>query len=210
MHNADLFNKICNGTCSAEELEDFVAELTKQECDYDKPFQKYYSGDAILSVIEKYESKEIDGKFFANWMRAYAWILTAGFQPDPSTTITLRDFLVSQLLNNLDSLSYLDDSDKWYDLEDYRGTFEVLDLALLDCDSCKAKFAWSDEEASEAIVLIVNSAAKYFIRIYGELDTAEKTVTFAQVEGGELDDEVTLLEEDGYEEMQYGSLDFDE
>ena len=202
MFDNELFERIFNVTCPFEELEEFVIGIDKKEFDLDGPFEKYYSAETILSAIKQYELQQIDGKYLAYWMNAYNWIIMGGFQLGDEG-VTLKSFLTEQISNTLDCLSFFDDSESWYNLEDYKSTFEVLDLALFDADNCEAMCAEHGDNEGEAVVLIANHGAKYFIRIYSDLDFTNQEVGFGQVEFSALEDEVNRLLSEGYEELTY-------
>lgn len=207
MNNKDLFNKICNVSCLFNELEDFCIDINKKEFDLDNPFEKYYSVDRIISAIEKYQSKIIDAKFLAYWMNAYNWIIMGGFKSaEAEKYIPLKQILIWEITDWIDSLSFFDDSDDLYNLEGYKATFKVLDLALQEAERCQAVFAMENEEddgcGADIIVLITNEDSKYFIRLYTDINDA--TDYLDKIDSSTMADRVEQLLKLGYQELQCG------
>lgn len=122
------------------------------------------------------------------------------------------DFAFSdEAIDKMDSLSFFDDSDDWYNLEEYKTTFRVLDSVLQDIDNCEAIFAVdADEEdedydyyAHDVVVLIKNVNAKYFIKVYTDCIYPDDNVLFSKVSLTELENQATQLQKQGYRELQY-------
>lgn len=208
MFNKDLFNRICNVSCSWEELKEFVIAIDKKEFDVENPFEKYYSVDRIISAIEKYQAKQINAKFLAYWMNAYDWIIMGGFKIEyEDESVALKDFLIWTIADWLDSLSFFDDSDDWYNLEEYKNTYKVLDSVLQDLPTCKAVFSELDEEdftqEDAVVVLIMNDKAKYFIKVYGDLDYNNEKVKFEKIKAIDLKKRAQQLLDFGYKELKY-------
>ena len=88
MYKKELLKKICDISCSSNELDEFVSQINKNEYDSDNPFEKYYDVDRLIVAIDKYNSKEIDAKFLAHWMNAYNWIVMGGFKRMEDTAET--------------------------------------------------------------------------------------------------------------------------
>ena len=55
MYDKDLTNKVCNLTCTKE---DVCRDQSIIKYDYENPFKKYYDIDIIVGAINKYISKE--------------------------------------------------------------------------------------------------------------------------------------------------------
>lgn len=212
MFNKELFEKICDVSCDWSELEKFVINIDKKEFDLNNAFEKYYNVERIICAIEKYRSKKINAKFLAYWSNAYDWIINSGFKiENKDKSISLKEFLIFEISDWLDSLSFFDDSDDWYNLEEYKTAFKVLDSVLQDIDNCEAIFADdADEEdedydcyAHDVVVLIKNVNAKYFIKVYTDCIYPDDNVLFSKVPLTELENQATQLQKQGYSELKY-------
>lgn len=206
MYNKELFNKICNVNCPFAELEEFCATIDKKEFDLETPFEKYYSVDTLILAIKKYQSKGIDAKYLAHWMNAYNWLIMGGFKIKyKDESVSLKEFLIWRISDWIDSLSFFDDSDDWYNLEEYKTAFKVLDKVLQELDHCRAVFAKDDENYNynDVVVLITNDTDKYFVKLYGELDYDNDKIDFEKVEYSYLDSQAAQLYNSGYQELIY-------
>ena len=204
MYNKDLFERICNVSCSWDELKEFVTVINEKEFDLDNPFEKYYNVDRLISAIEKYQAKEIDAIFLACWMNAYNWIITGGFKiEDKDKSIGLKKFLVWQIVDWIDSLSFFNVDVDQYDLEEYKNIYKVLDSVLQDSDQCSAVFAQHGCDDDEVVVLISNDSARYFIKVYGYLDYSDDEIDFTKIEDTDLTNRVNRLLSLGYRELTY-------
>ncbi len=204
MFNKELFDEICDVHCAWAELEKFVTKIDKNEFDLDNPFDKYYNVDRIICAIEKYQSKEIDAKFLADWMDAYNWIIMGGFKiEDEDKSVSLKDFLIWTITDWIDSLTFFEDSDDYYTLEEYKTVFRVLDFVLKDLENCDAEFSQKGHNEGDVVVLVINRKAKYFIKIWGQLNYAEEDILIPKVPHKQLQNQVNDLKKQGYKELRY-------
>lgn len=210
MYNKDLFEKICNLTCSFDELKDFVTAIDKKEFDLDNPFAKYYNVDRLIAAIEKYESKEIDEKYLAYWMNAYNWIIMGGFKfGQDDDTVSAKEYLIWQIVDWIDGLSFFDTGFD-YDLEKYKTAFKVLDLVLQDIDKCKVVFAEYGWNEDDVVALVTNYAAKYFVKVYGRLDYNDNTILFEKIDLDDLTARAENLCKIGYQELKYTDWEYED
>ena len=216
MFDKELFNKICDVSCEGDELKKFVTNIDKKEFDLNNAFNKYYKVERIICAIEKYQAKKIDAKFLAYWSTAYGWIIMGGFKiENGDKSVSLKDFLIFEISDWLDSLSFFDGDDDFYHLKDYKTTVKVLDSVLQDVDDCEAVFAIDADEDDEDYdyyahyveVLIKNDNAKYFIKVYTDCIYPDDNVLFSQVKPEELENQATQLQKQGYRELKYGACD---
>lgn len=212
MFDKELFKKICDVSCSWEELEKFVTNIDKKEFDLDNTLEKYYKVERIISAIEKYQAKKVNAKFLAYWANAYDWIINGGFKiENGDKIISLKEFMIFEISDWLDSLSFFDDRDDWYNLEEYKTMFKVLDSVFQDIDNCEAVFAVDADEndedydyyAHDVEVLIKNDKAKYFIKVYTDCIYPDDKVLFSKVTLEELENQVIKLQKQGYSELKY-------
>ncbi|MDY5264611.1 MAG: hypothetical protein SPH07_06205 [Eubacteriales bacterium] len=210
MYDKDLYNKILSVSCSFEELENFVIDINKKEFDLDNAFEKYYDVEKILYAIRRYERGEVEDKYLAYWMNAYNWIIMAGFKlKKEETEITFQEFLEDLITDWLDSLSFFDDSDDWYNLDDYKNTYIALDKVYKNINDWEHIFAHTDEfgdNDDDVVVLAYNNKTKEFVKLYHELDYLNYKVNIERVELDRLKKEIRQLKKRGFEEMKYGTF----
>lgn len=211
MYNKELFEKIVDVKCTFKELEAFVTEIDKKEFDIDNAFNKYYNVDKILMAIDRYKNKEIDAKFLACWMNAYNWIIMAGFKIESKDKeIAFKDLVVWEISDWLDSLSFFDDSDDWFNLEDYKHSFKIIDSVYKSINDWHCVFAhtdeWGDNE-DDVVLLAINNKTKQFVKIYASLDYLNEKVTFPKIEENKIIKEIERLKCADYQELKYGFFD---
>lgn len=116
MYDKDLIEKICNLTCSKE---DVCRNQTSINYDNEYPFRKYYDVKIIIGAINKYISKEWDGQTLARWCCIYNWILCGGFSNNLKEDLNpLETFLFDDLSWSLDGLSFFDEDTYFEESED--------------------------------------------------------------------------------------------
>ena len=211
MYNKELYGKIINVSCSFEELESFVSDISKKEFDIDNAFEKYYDLERILFAISRYENKEINDKYLAYWMSAYNWIIMAGFKAgNENVGITFQDWVLWEISDWLDSLSFFDDSDDWFNLDDYKNSFRIIDEIYKNLNDWECIFAHTDEwgdNDDDVVLLTINNKAKKFVKIYASLDYLNEKVDFPRIEEDELGKKIKQLKKFGYQEVRYGLFD---
>ena len=197
MYDKELFGKIISASCTFEELEAFVINIDKKEFDIDNAFEKYYDAERILYVIRRYEKKEISDKYLAHWMNAYNWIIMAGFRTQQENKeIVFKDWLVWEISDWLDSLSFFDDSEDYITLENYRDFFLITDKIYKSIDEWECVFAHTDEfgdNEDDVVLLAVNNKTKEFVKIYGNLDYLNEKAKIEKIEADELKKETEQL-----------------
>lgn len=205
MFDKELFEKICNVTCSQDELVGF--NLSESEFDLNNPFEKYYDVKKILLAIEKYQCKKVNAIFLASWMNAYNWILMAGFKTKKKANyFTLKDFLVYEISDWLDALSFFDCSEA-YDLEWFKAAFIAFDLILRDIQQCSAVFSreefFFDGETSQRVTtLISNDSSKYFAWFESDI-LHDDILLFDEVDFDTIDKTAKKLRNFGYKEYDF-------
>ena len=208
MYDKKLFEKICNVTCSFEELEPFVIDINKKEFDLDNPFEKYYDLQTILLAIHRYEKGEVSDRYLAYWMNAYNWIIMGGFKIETeNNSITFKEWLEWEICDWLDSLSFFDETKEWFKLDKYKKAFTVLSKVYCNIKGWNSVF--SEEEGSynedDVVVLAYNDKTKEFVKIYGQLDYYCLDVEFPKIECNELENQMKELKEKGYQQLKYGA-----
>lgn len=85
-----LYDRICNLTCSIDDLEEFNAlesnweegksgEIKNFTTPYDlnEPFRKYYNLETVLKALDMFKNKQINRYYLSEWLEAYSEILHA-------------------------------------------------------------------------------------------------------------------------------------
>ncbi len=210
MYNKELFDKIINATCTFEELEAFVIDIDKKEFDLDKAFEKYYNVERILYAIRRYENKEIDDRYLSYWMDAYNWIIMAGFKIESKNNeFSFQDWVEWEISDWLDSLSFFDDSDDWFNIEDYKNSFIIIDKIYKSINDWKCLFAHTDEwrDNEDVVVLLtINYKTKEFVKMYADLGYLNEDVKVEKMELDELKKKIEQLKSQGFAELKYGGF----
>lgn len=175
MYNKELIDKICNLTCTFDEI-----NIPQDSIKYDtiEPFKKYYSIDIILKAIEKYENKEWSDHHFAHWCCLYDWIICGGFKDNiiEDKNNTIREFIKSTISWDLDGLSFFDeksyfDEDDEYGVDGWKIQFKNLDYILNKVGNLYVFYGpvyeYDLDNAAQYVVL-VNDLDKTFIIIYSD------------------------------------------
>lgn len=106
MYDKDLIQRVCNLTCSKE---DVVRSQTTIAYDKLQPFRKYYNVEAIKGALEKFASDEWDDQTLAHWACIYCWILSGGFGDNVKEDLdTFEGFFRDVVTWDLDGLSFFD------------------------------------------------------------------------------------------------------
>lgn len=204
MFDKDLFDRICNAGCSREELEKFVIDIDKKEFDSENPFEKYYNVERLIMAIEKYEAKEIDAKFLASWMNAYNRIIMGGYKTEEQDeSVSLKKYMIWEIADWIDGLAFFDGNEDIYNLKEYKKRFRVFDTILQDLTQCNAEYAPLGYDERGVIVFITNDDAKYFMKVFGELDYEKMTIDFENTAAVLLADRERKLLDAGYKELKY-------
>ena len=208
-----LIEKVIGAECLEEEMSQVLNFLQNRK-NYEgleflkNSFEKYYNLARIINTIRKYENKEIDDRCLAHWMCVYNWIIMADEWANvPIEEITFKTWIVWEISGWLDSLSFFDDSDDFYNLEEYKKTFEVLDKIYNNLEGWNRVFAHTDEwgdNDDDVVVLVSNDKTKEFVRIGSQLDYLNNKVAFERVELDELKRRVDALKKLDYKELEYG------
>ena len=213
MITKELIEKVVCAECLEEEMSQVLNFLQNRK-NYEgveflkNSFEKYYNLARIINTIRKYENKEIDDRYLAKWICVYNWIIMADEWANvPIEEITFKTWVVWEISGWLDSLSFFDDSDDFYNLEEYKKTFEVLDKIYNNLEGWNRVFAHTDEwgdNDDDVVVLTFNDKTKEFVRIGSQLDYLNNKVAFERVELDELKRRVDALKKLDYKELEYG------
>lgn len=203
MYNKALIEKICNLTCTEEDVH---INQTSISYDTEHPFRKYYNFNTIESAIRKYLNHEWSDYLLSGWACLYSWILSGGF--DDSVIEDFNDIefmIVSTILEDLDGISFFDnslveDEDDPVDLNRWIEEFRSLDTVLQSIDSWTpytSKIGPYTDYNDDRFTLLVNDTNKEYIIIYhffGESDD----YTLNTIDEKEHLNKVIALKEAGY------------
>ena len=202
MYKKEWYDKILNVSGA---LEDFVADVSKQEFDVDNAFEKYYDVGKILYAISRYENHEVNDCYLAYWASNYNWIINGGFKDlQRQSSITFADWIVCEISDWLDSLSFFDDVKEVVQLDDYKKAFAALDKIYRNQDEWNRIFASEYERDSEeypVAVMAYNDKTKEIVKMTVFLNWQSNKIEIEQVKWHELEKKVKLLKRQGYKEL---------
>lgn len=201
MFDKEKYEKILSVTCSREELTEFTRDLDKAELDTDGAFKKYYSVDRIIAAIDRYLGGEIDANYLSHWATAYNWIIMSDFTDDGGQSVSLEFFIIWDISDILDSLSFFDGDEGYWNMDSYKRRFKVLDVLLRDIDRCSAVLSFATEERIDETVLVSDEAVKGFTVIYGDADLSDDKIDIPVVPISKLKNKMRYLKKCGYVKM---------
>lgn len=206
MYDKELFSKIINVSCTDEELKTFVNDIDKKEYDIDNAFEKYYDLERILYAIRRYENKEVNDQYLSCWMTAYNWVIMAGFKTEQENReIVFKDWLVWQISDLLDSLSFFEDTDEFFNINDYKNAFIIMDKIYKKINDWECVFAHTDElgdNEDDVVLLVVNDKTKEYVKMYGNLDYLNEEVKIDKIEFYEMKKEIKQLNRKKFNELK--------
>ena len=188
-----------------EELKTFVNDIDKKEYDIDNAFEKYYDLERILYAIRRYENKEVNDQYLSCWMTAYNWVIMAGFKTEQENReIVFKDWLVWQISDLLDSLSFFENSDEFFNINDYKNAFIIMDKIYKNINDWECVFAHTDElgdNEDDVVLLVVNDKTKECVKMYGNLDYLNEEVKIDKIEFYEMKKEIKQLKRKKFNEL---------
>ena len=211
MFDKVLFEKICNITCTLDELKGFNSKIYEKEFDVHNCFEKYYSLDVILKCIQLRKDKRITDKYFAYWCNAYDWIIMGGFKgkanDENENNIDVATILIWEISDWLDSLSFYDDG--FYDLDVYVRNFRVLDSIYKNHRKWEVFYSFGSEtyddgEPINAIsVLFINKIKNVYYTLFIDgCDFKKCILNKKMMEVPDIEKMISDLKIKGYKELQ--------
>ena len=170
MYDKELIRKVCDLTCSKEEV---VRNQTTIQYDTEQPFRKYYSVATITGAIQKYISGEWDAQTLSHWACIYCWILCGGFAENSKTEDldTFERFFRDVITWDLDGLSFFDKKDTDFDIRECLVLYEDYDHIWQTRDEWKAVYAMIGpfaKENGDQYVALINDKRKEYMIIYSD------------------------------------------
>ena len=193
MYDKDLTNKVCNLTCTKE---DVFRDQSIIKYDYENPFKKYFDIDIIVGAINKYLSKEWDAQTFASWACIYNWILCGGFHDDLKENLNSFEAFMKEVISwDLDGLSFFDEDylDDDESLEDWVQIYKDWNHILQTQEDWKAVYAMVGDCAEfneDQYVVIINDNLKEYMIIHSD-----------HLENGFEDDRFKYITEEAFIEL---------
>lgn len=223
MNDKDLIEKICNLTCSKEDIDISTDDITY---DTERPFKKYYNADTVIGAFNKYLCKAWDDRTFAIWCYLYNYIICGGFGCNANDDLNPLEKLLMYIISyDLDGLSFFDEFDyhkicgadvfrKWS--EEYKNWDHILNT-IDDWKGICAQIGPDAEFNQSQFVVVFNKQLKENMIIYADLcDATDDNEIFRRVTEEEFDKAIEELRADGYsllschEDVYYSMLDSDD
>ncbi len=208
MIDYELIKKVCNLTCSKEDVD---RDQTTVKYDTEYPFKKNYSIETIIGAFNKYINHEWDDKTLACWACIYCWILEGGANDALKENInSLEEFLKNVITWDLDGLSFFGDSlleDKSIDLAKWMQQYKNLDHVWNTRENWKGTYAtitFYAEDNGEQYVVLINDVSKEYIIIFSDhLENKYEDENFKFVSDEEFIDLIEKLKENNYKILSY-------
>lgn len=136
MYNKEMYQKVLSATCDFEELSDFESAIMAQveEIDLDNSFEKYYSFNTIVSIIDKFKAGEITRDYLAVWANVYNWLITATLNDrfiEKKEKYNFQEYIEFEISDVLDNITSLQEPDE--DEEEGEDIFTYLDDMIEEC-----------------------------------------------------------------------------
>ena len=213
MFDKDIIEKINNLKCSSDELYELRVDTINY--DLEDPFEKYYSCDKIIKVIEKYQNGEIDDKYLSHWANLYNWILNGGFKDyvqnqdkyKDKRIEELNEILKFEISDWLDSLSFFDSNEEEeMNIKVYKESFKNLDYIYNTINDWKTFYTIENKQLEGYDILIpcINDKTKNYIIINYYIDNLDEIKYINNIEFDEYKQIIQELIQKGYEEIKYG------
>ncbi len=208
MYNKELFERVCNLTCT---FEDVYIDASSLEYDKKSPFKKYYNLDTIINAITKYKNKEWTDLFLSHWACLYLWIISGGFDDDIDEDLSEVEYFIKETItDNLDGLSFIDDNyvyDKQnqIDLDKWIEEYKTLDKMLKSASKLvgyTAMIGEYDDIKDERYVLLINNESKEYSLIYVFYDNLENDI-FTEISRDDFIAKEKDLVKKGYKLLHY-------
>lgn len=189
MYNKELIERICANKCYKKELEDFCCGLEENEYDTKNSFEKYYSLESILNVLNLHRKGKISGRYFTSWMTAYLWIIRAecrkkGFYRQFKSSMPMKEIVKEHIIDYIEGCTWHEceyhPEDELESIDNDIKVFTELDELYHTIDEWEAFYAPDKEQTDEDYeeewdygeyrIIFVNHGKKKFIRILSGFD----------------------------------------
>ena len=171
MFDKDLTNKVCNLTCTKD---DVCVNQLKIKYDYEYPFKKYYDVNIIIGAINKYLLNEWDADMLAGWACIYNWIICGGFHDDLKEDLnSFEEFLKEVISWDLDGMSFYDEAypDKDESLDEWIQQYRDWDHIWQTRSGWRAAYAMIGQYAEfneDQYVVVYNDELKEYMIIHSD------------------------------------------
>ena len=120
---------------------------------------------------------------------------------------SIKEIVVDEISDWLDSLSFFNESEEWFDINDYVEVFSTLNEIFKNLHIWKLEYAPTNkfcEENGDVWILFINTQKGTYLKIcyegYGDY-TIEKQAPWLE---DNIDKAIQSLKANGYQEMPYG------
>ena len=173
MYDKELIEKVCNLTCSKEEV---CRDQTTINYDVDHPFEKYFDVNIIIGALNKYISKEWDETTLAHWFCIYDYIICGGFSDDLKEDYNPLERFITEVISwDLDGLSFFDEEayldDGINTIYGWIEWYKNIDHIWKTRDSWHGVYAAIgeyDSENRQQYVLLINDKLKKYMIIFSD------------------------------------------
>lgn len=216
MYDQSLYQKVCNMTCSEQELTTLSSQLSVTDFDLDHPFEKYYSLSTIEKVINQYLDGKITDHYLAHWMNTYNWMISAAAQDETNDAkYTLQEYIQYEISDTLDALSFFDETDfenidadtpKSYQspkayLIDCLERFKYYDSIYQNLNNFEIYYQIISEKGQDDILefLCLNHSNKTYLFLDIDIYSKGDQIAATRLTATELDTKVQDLKKSGYQ-----------
>ena len=166
MLNQDLAKRICDVTCSLEELKSI--SLSDGLFGLDEPFNEYYDLNSILKCFDLYEKGCVAEEFVAHWANGYGFVIgisfTSKIYKERESSVSLKDLVFWSVLDWLDTLAFFD-GEAPYDSNYYKNAFSALDYVYKSLDKWTVYYSFKPDSChiDACSVLLVNDSERSYM-----------------------------------------------
>ncbi|MBQ3041986.1 MAG: hypothetical protein IJD47_02195 [Clostridia bacterium] len=170
MYDRAFIERICNLTCSREEI---ICDSSKLLYDTEYPFKKYYNMQIVLDAINKYLTKQWDDRMLSHWFCAYLWTLCGGFSKSLQEALTpIEQFYKETVCWDFDGMSFFDDDSLTDDPNFLSKTIQLFkNLDYIWQTRSEWKLVYSDvgeltKTNEDFYVALINDSKKQYMIVY--------------------------------------------
>lgn len=204
--DAVLLKKICDGNYIKKDMIDYLDAKQKAGYDAINSFHKYYSLSAVLQMINRYEKGEIDARAIARWAYEYMRIITGDFKSEEydeqKNAISLKDIIVWEIVDWLDSISFLYIAEQPCDMSGYKSAFKFYDMVYKNMQDWKIFVA---RQTDAVDILFVNERKKGYTKYSCDLfDDEEVEGAIEEISSMEMEEKIKQFVQRKYQVIDCG------
>lgn len=201
MYDKELYDIIFNIKAIDDNIIKKYHDYGNIKYDENGSFDKYYDVNLILTIIKKYETREISIEYFLWWLAHYLIILVF-CNNDAYDFKTAMQYLI---VDTLDALSFFDKSNGMNELELYKKGFVDFDYLYKISDNCDVYYV-VDKEYDYGIMdvffLIISKNKKEYCMVDSELSTVDNTISSREITIEEYKKKIKTLKYKKYKKLK--------